>query len=98
MKFKRAPYNIILRPVVTEKSMEEKELMNKVAFEVHPKANKQEIKSAVEKLFGVKVLNVNTVSVKGKKRRMGRVEGRKKDWKKAIVTLAPGHRIELFEV
>ncbi len=98
MKFKGDPYNIILRPVVTEKSMEEKELMNKVAFEVHPKANRQEIKSAVEKLFDVKVLKVNTVSVKGKKRRMGRVEGKKKDWKKAIVTLAPGHRIELFEV
>jgi len=98
MKFKRDPYSIILRPVVTEKSMGEKELMNKVAFEVHPKANKQEIKSAVEKLFDVKVLKVNTVRVKGKKRRMGRVEGKKKDWKKAIVTLAPGHRIELFEV
>lgn len=98
MKFKRDPYSIILRPVVTEKSMEEKELMNKAAFEVHPKANKQEIKSAVEKLFDVKVLKVNAVRVKGKKRRMGRVEGKKKDWKKAIVTLAPGHRIELFEV
>ena len=98
MKFKRDPYSIILRPVVTEKSMGEKELMNKVTFEVHPKANKQEIKYAVEKLFDVKVLKVNTVRVKGKKRRVGRVEGKKKDWKKAIVTLAPGHRIELFEV
>lgn len=98
MKFKRDPYSIILRPLVTEKSMKEKELMNKVVFEVHPKANKQEIKSAVEKLFDVKVLKVNTVRVKGKKRRVGRVEGKKKDWKKAIVTLAPGHRIELFEV
>jgi len=98
MKFKGDPYSIILRPVVTEKSMQEKELMNKVTFEVHPKANKQEIKYAVEKLFDVKVLKVNTVRVKGKKRRVGRVEGKKKDWKKAIVTLAPGHRIELFEV
>ncbi len=98
MRFRRDPYNIVLRPVVTEKSMEGKEQMNKVVFEVHPKANKQEIKTAIERLFEVKVLKVNTVSMRGKKRRMGRIEGKKKDWKKAIVTLAPGHRIELFEV
>ncbi len=97
MKFKSDPYSIILRPVVTEKSMELKETQNKVTFEVHPKANKHEIKTAVEKLFNVKVLSVNTMNVKGKKKRLGRVEGRTKNWKKAVVTLAPGHHIEFFE-
>jgi len=97
MKFKRDPYSIILRPVVTEKSMELREIQNKVTFEVHPKANKQEIKTAVEKLFNVKVLAVNTMNVKAKKKRLGRIEGRTKNWKKAVVTLAPGHHIEFFE-
>jgi len=97
MKFKNDPYSIILRPIVTEKSMQLKETQNKVTFEVHPKANKQEIKAAVEKLFNVKVLSVNTLNVRGKKKRLGRVVGRTKNWKKAVVTLAPGHHIEFFE-
>ena len=97
MKFKKDPYSIIIRPVVTEKSMMLKDSQNKVSFEVHPKANKQEIKEAVEKLFNVKVQKVNTINVKGKRKRWGRFEGRKKNWKKAIVTLRPGDRIELFE-
>jgi len=97
LKFKKDPYSIIIRPVVTEKSMMLKDSQNKVSFEVHPKANKQEIKEAVEKLFNVKVQKVNTINVKGKRKRWGRFEGRKKNWKKAIVTLRPGDRIELFE-
>jgi large subunit ribosomal protein L23 len=83
--------------MVTEKSMSFKDSENKVVFEVHPKANKKEIKDSVEKLFNVKVLAVNTMNVSGKKRRMGRMIGRRKNWKKAVVSLAPGHRIELFE-
>ena len=68
-----------------------------MVFEVDPKANKLEIKEAVEKLFNVKVLKVRTIKVKGKRRRLGRLEGKEKDWKKAIVTLRPGDRIEFFE-
>jgi large subunit ribosomal protein L23 len=90
-------YQIIKRPVITEKSTALKEELNQVVFEVDPKANKLEIKEAVEKLFNVKVLKVRTIKVKGKKRRLGRLEGKEKDWKKAIVTLRPGDRIEFFE-
>ena len=97
MKFRRDPYHVILRPMVTEKSMSFKDSENKVVFEVHPKANKKEIKDSVEKPFNVKVLAVNTMNVSGKKRRVGRMIGRRKNWKKAVVSLAPGHRIELFE-
>lgn len=97
MRFRKDPYSIIIRPVVTEKSMGLKESMNKVSFEVHPKANKHEIKEAVERLFKVNVEKVNTIAVKGKRKRLGRFEGKKKDWKKAIVTLRPGDHIEFFE-
>ncbi|MCD6213598.1 MAG: 50S ribosomal protein L23 [Candidatus Desulfofervidus sp.] len=90
-------YQIIKRPIITEKSTLQKEFTNKLAFEVDPKANKIEIKQSVEKLFNVKVLNVRTLKVKGKKKRMGRWEGRSKSWKKAIVTLRPGDHIEFFE-
>ena len=90
-------HQIIKRPIITEKSTLQKESMNKLAFEVDPRANKIEIKQSVEKLFNVKVLNVHTLTVKGEKRRMGRWEGRRKNWKKAIVTLRPGDHIEFFE-
>ena len=90
-------YQIIKRPIITEKSTLQKEFTNKLAFEVDPKANKIEIKQSVEKLFNVKVLNVRSLKVKGKKKRMGRWEGRSKSWKKAIVTLRPGDHIEFFE-
>jgi len=90
-------YQIIKRPIITEKSTLQKEFTNKLAFEVDPKANKIEIKQSVEKLFNIKVLNVRTLKVKGKKKRMGRWEGRSKSWKKAIVTLRPGDHIEFFE-
>ncbi len=87
---------VIIRPVVTEKSTD---LMadNKYTFRVNIRANKTQIKQAVEQIFKVKVRQVNTSRVHGKLRRMGRTEGRRPDWKKAIVTLEPGHTIEVFE-
>ncbi len=88
--------DIIIRPVVTEKSTQAME-NNQYTFVVHPKANKTEIKRAVEEIFNVTVLRVNTLRVRGKKRRMGRFVGQRPDWKKAIVTLKDGDRIEVFE-
>lgn len=87
---------VLIRPVVTEKSTD---LMadNKYTFRVDMRANKTQIKQAVEQIFKVKVRQVNTSRVHGKVRRMGRSEGRRPDWKKAIVTLEPGHSIEVFE-
>jgi large subunit ribosomal protein L23 len=70
---------------------------NKYVFEVDPRANKIEIGNAVEKLFKVKVLNVHVMNVAGKKKRVGRTVGRKSDWKKAVITLAPGNRIDVHE-
>lgn len=90
-------YGIIKGPVVTEKSTIQKDEENKVVFKVDRNANKVEIRNAVHKLFNVKVLDVNVLTVKGKKKRMGRFIGKKSDWKKAIVTLKPGESIELFE-
>jgi len=89
-------YQVIKRPLVTEKTTLAKEA-NKYHFEVDRRANKIEIGQAVEKLFKVKVLNVRTMNIAGKKKRVGRVLGRKRDWKKAIVTLAPGSSIEIFQ-
>ncbi len=97
MKMRKDPYQIIIRPIITEKSMLAKDTANTVTFEVHPKANKSEIKKAVEQLFGVKVLSVNTLNVKGKTKRFRFVRGKKKDWKKAMVKLKPGETIDLFE-
>ncbi len=90
-------HQIIRRPLVTEKSTQQKEANNQYAFEVHPKANKIEIQSAVERLFKVKVSQVRTCSVMGKVKRLGRKYGKRPDWKKAIVTLKEGDRIEFFE-
>ncbi len=93
----RDPRQVILRPIMTEKSMRQKEELNTVAFRVRPDANKVEIRSAVESVFNVKVAAVRTASFEGKLKRMGRHQGRRRDWKKAIVTLQPGHKIELVE-
>jgi large subunit ribosomal protein L23 len=82
---------------MTEKSMQQKEEHNTVTFEVARNANKVEIRQAVERVFNVKVADVRTMSMQGKWKRMGRFEGQRSDWKKAIVTLAPGHKIELVE-
>ncbi|MBO4948029.1 MAG: 50S ribosomal protein L23 [Peptococcaceae bacterium] len=88
--------DIIIRPVVTEKSIGLME-NNKYVFKVALSANKIEIKKAVEEIFKVKVVDVNTVRVKGKEKRMGRSVGRTSDYKKAIVQLAEGDSIEIFE-
>ncbi len=93
----RSARDIIIRPLMTEKSMRQKEELNTVTFRVRPDANKIEIRSAVETIFNVKVADVRTASFQGKLKRMGRHQGRRPDWKKAIVTLAPGHKIELVE-
>jgi large subunit ribosomal protein L23 len=89
--------HVLIRPLMTEKSMQQKETLNTVAFRVRPDANKVEIRSAVESVFNVKVTAVRTASYEGKLKRMGRFQGRRSDWKKAIVTLAPGHKIDLVE-
>ncbi len=88
--------DIIIKPVVTEKSMD---LLadNKYTFIVDKKANKTEIKGAIEHIFKVKVDKVYTMNVKGKPKRMGRFEGKRPDRKKAIVALKPGQKIRLFE-
>ncbi len=92
------PYKIILKPVITEKSTMLKEMNREVCFEVDPRANKSEIKKAAEKLFNVKVESVRIMNKRGKKRRVGRNEGRKKDWKKAYLKLKEGEKmIEYFE-
>jgi large subunit ribosomal protein L23 len=93
----RTPREIIFRPLMTEKSMRQKEAHNMVTFRVHPDANKVEIRSAIEQVFNVKVSDVRTASFEGKMKRMGKHQGRRADWKKAIVTLAPGHKIDLVE-
>lgn len=90
------PRDIIIRPIVTEKTSD---MMkdNKYIFQVAMGANKTEIRQAIEAIFNVKVVNVNTVRVEGKKKRMGRFEGKRSDYKKAIVKLASGNTIPLFE-
>ena len=93
----RSPREILMRPLMTEKSMRQKEEQNTVTFRVRPDANKVEIRAAIEQVFNVKVADVRTASFEGKMKRMGKHQGRRADWKKAIVTLAPGHKIELVE-
>ena len=91
-------YDIIIRPVITERSMNSV-ADKKYVFEVAPTAGKIEIKKAIEEIFGVKVAKVNTINVSGKAKRMGAARpGRTKDWKKAIVQLAEDSKtIEIFE-
>ena len=89
------PRRVILEPVITEKGTKAKE-NDKYLFKVNKKANKRQIKRAVEEIFQVKVETVNTQLVKGKTKRLGRFEGKRADWKKAIVKLKEGN-IELFE-
>jgi large subunit ribosomal protein L23 len=88
-------YEVIIRPVVTERSFDLME-QGKYTFEVARNAPKEEIRDAVEKLFNVHVVKVNTVNVKPKKRRVRYVAGMTRRWKKAIVTVAPGETIEIF--
>ena len=90
-------YDIIKRPLVTEKTNLQKEANNQLSFEVDRRANRVEIGRAVEHIFNVRVENVKTMQVKGKVKRRGRIVGKRKDWKKAIVKLMPGERIDFFE-
>ncbi|MCL1896898.1 MAG: 50S ribosomal protein L23 [Clostridiales bacterium] len=93
----KTPYDIVLRPIITEGSMEQAEI-KKYAFEVAPGSEKIEIKRAVEELFGVKVLSVNTMNVKGKEKRMGVHKGFRPNRKKAIIRLTEDSKgIEFFE-
>lgn len=89
-------YQIIVRPLITEKNTNLMSL-NKYSFEVDRNATKPQIKTAVEAIFNVAVTSVHTMNVRGKLRRRGREFGYTRDWKKAIVTLAEGDRIDIFE-
>ncbi len=89
--------NVILQPLVTEKVTNLSETQNQFGFVVDRRANKLEIKKAVEKKFEVKVKSVRTINVRGKMKTLGRFTGKRSDWKKALVTLEQGQKIELFE-
>jgi large subunit ribosomal protein L23 len=88
---------IVQRPLVTERSMELRDDENKYAFRVHPRATKPEIRKAIEELFSVQVVSVTTMNVLGKTKRMGRYVGRRPAWKKAIVKVAEGQKIEIYD-
>jgi large subunit ribosomal protein L23 len=90
-------YQVLKRPLITEKGTRQKEQSNQILFEVDRRANKVMVRNAVESVFKVKVLSVKMMNVKGKERRVGRNVGRRPDWKKAIVRLGPGETIEFFE-
>ena len=90
-------HRIIKKTLITEKSTLARDATNQYNFEVDQRANRIEVLRAVEKLFKVKVLSVRVMNVPGKKKRTGRVVGERSSWKKAIVTLAPGNRIEAIE-
>ena len=93
----RTAHDVVIKPVITEASMAALQ-MKKYTFRVRKDANKIEIAKAVEEIFGVDVLKVNTISMKGAKRRMGRYEGYTSDWKKAVVTLTPASKtIDFFD-
>lgn len=91
------PRKIIRKPLISEKSTNLRADQNKYIFKVDRKANKLQIKMAVEELFGVQVEDVTTMMMHGRPKRLGRFEGRKPDWKKAIVKLKKGETIEFFE-
>ena len=93
----KSPYDIIKRPIITERTSDLME-NKKYVFEVDPRVNKIEIKQAVESIFKVKVIAVNTMNMQGKPKRYGRYSGYRSDWKKAIVTLSPESKpLEFFE-
>ena len=92
----KSPRDVIIAPVVSEKSYE---LLDegRYTFVVHPEANKTEIKQAIQDVFNVRVDSVNTINRKGKSKRFGMIQGRRKDTKRAIVTLAEGEEIDIFD-
>lgn len=91
-------YDVIKKPLITEKTTIEKDAKNVISFVVDGNANKIEIKEAVEKLFKVEVSEVNTVNVAGKLKRVGRNIGKRSNWKKAYVTLREGSNVDFFEI
>jgi len=93
----RGPHQVVLKPLLTEKGTRLKEEGNQYIFRVARTANKVEIRQAIEQLFKVTVLDVRTAHVRGKVKRLGRFQGRKPNWKKAIATLKEGDSIELYE-
>lgn len=93
----RGPHQVVLKPLLTEKGTRLKEEGNQYLFQVAKTANKVEIKQAIEQLFKVTVLDVRTARVRGKVKRLGRFQGRRPDWKKAIATLKEGDLIEMYE-
>lgn len=90
-------YDVLLEPIITEKSNIQKEEAQQVTFRVPLWATKIEVRKAVEKIFNKKVVEVKTVTMRGKAKRVGRSRGKLPDWKKAIVRLKPGERIDFFE-
>ncbi len=94
---KRDPYEVLLQPLLTEKITAMRESANQVGFLVRRDANRIEVKRAVESALKVKVARVNILNVMGKTKRLGRFAGKRPDWKKAIVTLKPGEKLELYE-
>lgn len=91
------PYDLIRRPLITEKTNIQKESYNQITFEVDRNANRVAIKRAIQDIFNVKIASVKTIQVKGKIKQRGRIIGKRRDWKKAIVKLMPGERIDFFE-
>ena len=91
-------HEVLIRPLLTERSVLLKDKENRYSFEVAKNVNKIDVRQAVEKFFKVKVKKVRTSIVNGKVRKMGRFEGRRPDWKKAVVTLAPGHKMNVAEI
>ena len=89
-------YQVVIRPLVTEQGTHQAQVFNAYPFQVHPKANKAEIKQAVEKIYNVKVKDVRTSNRKGKPRRRGNTRGTTAHWKKAVVVLHEEYRIDLF--
>ena len=93
----RSIYEVIRRPIISEKSTALAEVGNRYVFEVSGQANKQEIREAVQRLFNVKVTQVRTMVMHGKTKRVGRFETKRSNWKKAIVTLNDGQKIDFFQ-
>jgi large subunit ribosomal protein L23 len=91
------PYAVIKMPMLSEKSDHLKDGLNKIVLVVDRRANKTEVKKAVEKLLKVKVLDVNILNVRGKVKKLGQRQGKRPDWKKAIATLAPGQKVQFIE-
>lgn len=94
----KSPYDVIIRPIITEKANLDKEMRNTYHFEVPLKVNRQEIREAVERIFDVEVADVRTMIVRGKIKRRGRQVGKRPNWKKALVTLKEGHKIDIFKM